>query len=225
MRLALSLVWVVVLALCNWVYLSRAKVLKAEGISAKISAVLKCRTIIKVYTAIALVAMIYLAFWQESVFARTFFLNIRYITLIGLLVPLAYEDFFTRRISNKVVLTGLIMRVLLYILEFIGYDREYFWTTFKQSLMGFLIGLAFLLLGCFVIKDGIGMGDVKMLMILGLYLGLYPAMTAILFSLIVSFVSAVVLLIKRSKGRKDTLPFAPCVLIGTFLSMILTTPI
>lgn len=224
MRIALALLWALALSLCNWVYLARAKVLKAEGLSAKVKAVLSCRSLIKIYSAVSFCAMAFLVIWQECFMAtpRTYVCNLKYITLIGLLVPLAYEDFFTRRISNKVVLVGFGFRAIFYALEAIFYTST-FLNIFKQSLMGLLIGVAFLILGCFIIRNGIGMGDVKMLMLMGVFEGLYSVMTSIFFSLLVSFFVAIIALIRKTKNRKDSLPFAPCVLIGTFLSMVLTT--
>ena len=89
--------------------------------------------------------------------------------------------------------------------------------------MGLLVGVVFLIIGSFIIRNGIGMGDVKMLMLMGIFEGLYSVMTSIFFSLLISFFVAIIALIRKTKNRKDSLPFAPCVLIGTFLSMVLTT--
>lgn len=224
MRIALALLWALALSLCNWVYLARAKVIEAEGFSEKVKAVLNCRSLIKIYTAVSFLALAFLVIWQEVFMAtpRTFLLNLKYITLIGILIPLAYEDFFIRRISNKVVLAGFGLRAVFYALEAI-FCTSTFWATFKQSLMGLLVGAVFLILGSFIIRNGIGMGDVKMLMLMGIFEGLYSVMTSIFFSLLISFFVAIIALIRKTKNRKDSLPFAPCVLIGTFLSMVLTT--
>lgn len=224
MRIALALLWALALSLCNWVYLARAKVIEAEGFSEKVKAVLNCRSLIKIYTAVSFLALAFLVIWQEVFMAtpRTFLLNLKYITLIGILIPLAYEDFFIRRISNKVVLAGFGLRAVFYALEAI-FCTSTFWATFKQSLMGLLVGVVFLIIGSFIIRNGIGMGDVKMLMLMGIFEGLYSVMTSIFFSLLISFFVAIIALIRKTKNRKDSLPFAPCVLIGTFLSMVLTT--
>ncbi len=224
MRIAIAIVEAIILAMGVWVYLARADVLKAKNFSERTKALLGCRKLIKIYAAVALCALVFLAIWQEYVYAyNPFVINLKHVALVGLLFPLAYEDFFIRRISNKVILAGLIIRAVFFILEAV-FCTEMFFNILKQSLLGFLVGVAFLIIGTVIIRQGIGMGDVKMIMMMGLFQGLYPVLISLMFSLVVSFFTAVVLLIRKAKGRKDTLPFAPNVLVGTFVSIALSTP-
>jgi prepilin signal peptidase PulO-like enzyme (type II secretory pathway) len=46
-------------------------------------------------------------------------------------------------------------------------------------------------------------------------------MTVIILSLFLCFVTAIILLLLKRKGLKDSVPLAPFVFAGTFLAMIL----
>lgn len=66
------------------------------------------------------------------------------------------------------------------------------------------------------------MGDIKLFCVMAIYLGLEGIWSAIFCSLIVSFVIAVFSLATKRVNRKDNIPFAPAILIGTYLSIFLT---
>ena len=73
-----------------------------------------------------------------------------------------------------------------------------------------------------IFRNSIGMGDVKLFALMGLYQGLWGAFNAVFFSFVVSFVAAVALLATRKKNRKDVIPFGPSVLLGTILAVSLS---
>jgi len=77
------------------------------------------------------------------------------------------------------------------------------------------------IIGIFVVKNGFGMGDIKLMFIMILYLGFAGSFSAIFMSLVLSMIASIYLLIKKEKNKKDTIPFAPFVLIGTYLSVFL----
>ncbi len=100
------------------------------------------------------------------------------------------------------------------------------WDAAVQNLILEALGAIGIFLVCaiflLVMKNSIGMGDIKLFMVMGLYLGLSSMMNALLLSFILMFFFALILLVLRKKGRKDDLPFAPAALIGTYLSVFLT---
>lgn len=140
---------------------------------------------------------------------------------IALLFAAAAIDFKKQIIPNQLILSGIGVRAALLAAEVI-FERDTIVLTLCSELLGtvgiFLVCMVFLL----IMKNSIGMGDIKLFMVMGLYLGLYSMMNAIMSSLILAFIGAVVLLLTRRKGKKDSLPFAPAVLAGTYLSVFLT---
>lgn len=75
-------------------------------------------------------------------------------------------------------------------------------------------------------KDGMGMGDVKLAVILGMWLGwIQPVLVlmALVASSVIGLVIGGALLIKR--GKSDYFPFGPSLAIGTILVILLSGPI
>ncbi|NLL05176.1 MAG: prepilin peptidase [Clostridiaceae bacterium] len=141
-------------------------------------------------------------------------------TLVLLLAPVAYIDFKSKTIPNKLLLAGLFGRIIFYVIEMFTKNREIL-DIFVSDLKGVLFGGGVFLLGAIIAKNSIGMGDVKLYGVIGFYSGYMGTMASMLFSLFICFIASVILLISRKKGRKDTLPLAPFVLAGTFLVVIL----
>ena len=71
-------------------------------------------------------------------------------------------------------------------------------------------------------KNSIGMGDLKLLLLVAAFFGLADMLTAVFLSLLVAFVAFLVFLIRKTKTRQDVIPFAPFMLTGTMLAIILT---
>lgn len=71
-------------------------------------------------------------------------------------------------------------------------------------------------------KNSIGYGDMKLFIVMGLMLGLNGIWGAVFASLVLSFLLAVFLLVTKKKSRKDVIPFAPAIVLGTFVSVFLT---
>ena len=55
-----------------------------------------------------------------------------------------------------------------------------------------------------------------------LYFGFASSFSAIFMSLVLSMIASIYLLVKKEKSKKDTIPFAPFILLGTYVSVILT---
>ena len=86
-----------------------------------------------------------------------------------------------------------------------------------------LIAIIVLVVVCLLLmKNSIGMGDFKLLLLMAVCQGMQGIMMSGFLSMIVSFFAAVVLLLNRKKTRKDTIPFAPCILQGTLMGVFLT---
>lgn len=147
--------------------------------------------------------------------------NTKLIFLVACLVPIAWKDYFEYKIPNKIILFLLGFRFIFVFWEFMELKTAFF-EEIKQSMMAcFGIGV-FLIIVHLVFKNSIGMGDIKLMMIMALYQGFYGVFGSIFFSMIGVCVLGIVLMIAKKKGRKDALPFAPAILIGTLLSVAMS---
>ncbi len=146
--------------------------------------------------------------------------QIKLITLVLIMIPIAVIDYEYMKIPNILILFGLSLRVVIFIFEFI-YANDTAIYVLKNSLIAAgLVSIFFLVLS-FVFKNSIGMGDIKLFAIMGLYQGLTGVLNSIFFSLLVSFIISIFLLITKKKKRNDHIPFGPSILIGTIIAIVL----
>lgn len=152
---------------------------------------------------------------------NTVLFSLKRFALLSLLWPVGLIDFKTYRIPNVFVFAGLVFRAVLIIPELI-FERTYLVGNLISELVAAvaITAAAFLCSICF--KNSIGYGDMKLFIVMGLLLGLNGIWSAIFMSLVIAFFTALFLLVFKKKGRKDVVPFAPAMMIGTYLSVILT---
>ena len=91
--------------------------------------------------------------------------------------------------------------MVLYIAELV-FSPSTVLDSLKDGVIGAaVIGLFFLLISL-VFKNSMGMGDIKLFALMGLYQGLWGAFNSVFFSLLVSFFLALGLLISKKKKRR-----------------------
>ena len=174
------------------------------------------------YSVIMIAVSMGLSLFITSFYSdNTFLFTLKRVIMLALLWPIAYTDFTTCRIPNLFIAAGLAARAAVFAAEFF-WERD----TLLSYLVTELIASAALFLVatlCTVlVKNSIGGGDRKLVIVMGLLLGLQGTWGAIFLSLIVSFIVAVALLATRKKSRKDAIPFGPALAAGTYLSIFLT---
>ena len=147
--------------------------------------------------------------------------NMKLITLMAVLVTVAVTDMREMIIPNRVILAGIVLRLLFAVAELVTLRRAYL-RILRADMLAVGLVVILLLISGLIIKNGIGMGDIKMMLVMGLFQGLYGLISSLFFSLMVSFFIAIAMLITKKKTRKDAIPFAPSVLIGTTISVFLT---
>lgn len=177
---------------------------------------------ILIYGAIFIVINIAIAvFFMFMYGSNSVLFSLKRFCILSLLCPIGLIDFKTYRIPNVFILAGLSLRVILIIPELIFETEFVLGNLISEVVAAVAIALAaFLCSIC--MKNSIGYGDIKLFIIMGLLLGMSGIWSAVFMSLIVAFFVAIFLLITRKKGRKDVVPFAPAIMIGTYISVILT---
>lgn len=141
--------------------------------------------------------------------------------VLTLLWPMTLSDIKQMRIPNKLLLAGLATRAILIPIEFI-YSSEDALISLKSAGIAAVFALI-VTIGCALISKGsLGMGDIKLFCLLGLFLGTVGLFYASFLSILIAFFAAIGLLLFKKKKRKDAIPFAPFILAGTILSFILS---
>lgn len=129
-------------------------------------------------------------------------------------------DWFTHRIPNRLVLVMLAAGTLFLGLEFL-FQREIFRSQLLAALVGLIGFLVFFYLMARLTGGGIGMGDVKLIAAEGWLAGFTTTLTAVLFSMIVCSLAAVVLLITKKKAKQDQVPFGPFLFFGYIITLLI----
>lgn len=92
--------------------------------------------------------------------------------------------------------------------------------TFLQALLAGVAASAFFLLIVLVSRGTwMGLGDVKLALLMGLFLG-FPAIVAALFlAFLIGAILGIGLIVARKKTMKSEVPFGPFLILGTFLAL------
>jgi prepilin peptidase CpaA len=145
-----------------------------------------------------------------------------FLPLAFLLLCAVLSDLRTRTIPNELILIGV----------FYGLTTTSFaWSglSFIQMTLGFLVGLALFFYP--YSKSWIGAGDLKLMAMIGMYLGPYATLMAGLYATAVGGFLAIGYVIQRNKLKKtitnifdpkeqqESMPYALAIAIGTLISI------
>ena len=125
----------------------------------------------------------------------------------------------THQIPNLLILSVLGIGAILLVAEFLLY-RETFLTTLIMSVAGLLICVVLFHILARLTREGIGMGDVKLISSMGWMLGLASTLVAVLFGLILCTLAACILLFWKRKNKDDRIPFGPFLFFGYILMLL-----
>ena len=142
----------------------------------------------------------------------------KYCCLLWGLVPIAYRDWKTQIIPNRWLLYLIAIRVMLLIVECFSYPDAIL-DNIIFIFIGFFVSGAVMFMAYVISRHEIGMGDVKLFMVTGMYLGLSLNYIVLLASLIFSAIYGGIKLVKKDLKSKDAIPFAPFVLLGAVLCL------
>jgi leader peptidase (prepilin peptidase)/N-methyltransferase len=134
------------------------------------------------------------------------------IAMVLTLVPVAFIDLEHRIIPNRILLPAALVAVAIVGLAAPGHLPEHLIAAGAAG--------GFLLLAVLAYPRGMGMGDVKLAAVLGLFLGrsVAPAMLAALLS--GSLLGAAIVAQKGAReGRKTAVPFGPFLALGALVGL------
>ena len=135
------------------------------------------------------------------------------LVLVAVLVPIALIDFEHRIIPNKITLPAAIAAAAIgAALDLRGVP--------EQLIAGAAAG-GFLLAFALAYPRGMGMGDVKLAAVLGLFLGRSVAVAILVGVLTATLVGAGVMArVGVEKGRKTAVPFGPFLALGGVIGLL-----
>ena len=129
---------------------------------------------------------------------------------VSLLVIINVSDIAYMLIPNKILLFFLPLLVVARIFS----PLEPWW----DSLLGAGLGFGLLLLIAIISKGGMGGGDIKLFLLIGLVLGTLNTLLTLFLASLIGMVVGIVVLKVRGQGRKTPIPFGPSIALGAIIA-------
>ena len=149
-----------------------------------------------------------------------------FIYLFSILTAIFFIDLKHMIIPNGLVLLAIAGGALIFVYNlfkpFTLFQSTYWYTPligmFSASGILFIVSI----IGFLIYKnDGaMGMGDVKLFIPIGMFLGWKLALFALFVSIMAGGIISIFLLIFKIKDRKSAIPFGPFIIIGTFIAVM-----
>lgn len=135
-----------------------------------------------------------------------------YALLASALLVVSVIDLQHQIIPDKVTLPGIVLGLGFSFFSLLPVD-------FVQSLIGLAVGGGILYAVAVISRGGMGGGDIKLMALIGVFLGWQKALLTIFLGVLVGSIVGVALMLFRGKGRKDKIPFGPFLALGAIISI------
>lgn len=161
----------------------------------------------------ALTAVLFLAFYFKLGISAGYFLSILFASI---LIVISFIDIEHMFIHDILVLSGIAAGVL--------------YSALNASLAGSLQGICFGFLFMFLVgygakymfkKEALGDGDIKLMVMLGSFIGMERSLWAITIASIAGSIIGITLILFGRIKRQDYIPFAPFLAMGALISIFI----
>ena len=140
------------------------------------------------------------------------------LAFVLLLVPVTVIDIDFRIIPNKLMILGTVVALAILALTRPG--------DIPEHLIAAVAAGGFLLIAAIAYPGGMGMGDVKLAFVMGLFLGRDVGVAMLAGLLAGSLIGAAVIARKGAKeGRKTAIPFGPFLALGGLVGLLAGEPV
>ena len=171
-----------------------------------------CKTVIPLQYPLVeiLAAVIGLLLYYKFGITNDFFKNA---ILCSLLIIIAGIDFYHQQIPNKISICGIVIGLVW--AAFSG-KAEFF-----QALWGMVVGGGILLPVAYFYPQGMGMGDVKLLAMMGAFMGVKGGLFTLFTGSALGTVAGLILIHCKVTTRKTRIPFAPFLAAGAVITVLI----
>ena len=144
------------------------------------------------------------------------FIKFGLLTLI--LIPVTFIDIDEKIIPNWLTFTGLIGCVTITLI----FQIELWRFMLQGMVTGGLFMALLMVLGKWLFKkDAMGMGDLKLLIMIGAYVGMTGALLSVYIGAMIAFVLIIIQWLSRRINLKETIPFGPFIAVGTLVYVVI----
>jgi leader peptidase (prepilin peptidase)/N-methyltransferase len=199
----------------------------------------KCMTPIRSFDLIPILSYVFLRGKCRTCKAR---ISFRY-PLIEFLTGCLFLGVFLVYGYTWPTLIGFVLSAVLVVIAMIDLDTMEIPDVFHYIILGLaLVNILFLkanlvdhVIGSLIVSlpfflvayltQGLGGGDIKLMAVSGLLLGVQPTVVAALLGVMLGGIVASYLLITKKKGRKAMIAFGPFLCVGLYVAFLFGTPV
>ncbi len=145
--------------------------------------------------------------WKFGFYTETVF----YALLFSALLTASVIDVYHQIIPDVITIPGIIIGLAAsaFILP----------SGIKSSLSGILLGGGLFFIIAVISRGGMGGGDIKLIAMIGAFLGLTDVLITIVLSSFIGSIVGIFMMVIFGKGRKYKIPFGPFLAIGGIMSL------
>lgn len=125
----------------------------------------------------------------------------------------AVIDTREKKIPN-VIVAALLLIILVFITINLFQDITMWRSILGVTALGALIGGGIMFVAMVISRKGVGMGDVKLYIAIGAFVGSREIITTMFFAIFSAAIAGAFLLLSRKASLKDSVPMAPYAFIG-----------
>lgn len=143
--------------------------------------------------------------------------------LVAVSIALALIDLDVRRLPDAIVLPSYPIAAVLLILASADPGGSPRWDALVRAAIGAAAMLAIYLVPRLLVPHGMGLGDVKLAGVLGLYLGWFgwgALFVGWFAAYLLGGLFSLGLMVAGRAGRRSAIPFGPWMLIGAFIGLL-----
>lgn len=129
-----------------------------------------------------------------------------------ILIIITFIDIDHKLIHNRIVIVMLSIGLI--------YELVVRPVSLLDALIGFFAASVPLLLIAILSKGGIGGGDIKLMAVVGIFLGWQGVLLALFIGAVTGAIMGVIGIILKKKKRKDVIPFGPFLCLGIITTIV-----
>jgi leader peptidase (prepilin peptidase)/N-methyltransferase len=143
---------------------------------------------------------------------------VKYSLLTLILIPVTFIDIDEKIIPNWLTFSGLIGGVTITLI----FQIELWRFMLQGMVAGGLFMALLMIIGKWLLKkEAMGMGDLKLLAMIGIYVGITGALLSVYIGAMIAFILIVIQLFSRRINLKETIPFGPFIAVGALVYIMI----
>lgn len=140
---------------------------------------------------------------------------LKFVTLTSVLLVIGIIDYKTQYVYSSVIMTGIIFGIIFLTITLITGEK----LNLINAAIGALIPAVILAIIVWT-TNGMGWGDVEIIFMIGIFLGLKLNLLNLFISIILGGLYAIYLIIFKKRNGKEAIAFGPYIVVATFITFI-----